>query len=145
MKHVIEIHSLSELEKVAKTLVSLMGEAGVFAFYGPMGSGKTTLIKLVCKQLGLNDDVSSPTFSLVNEYGNERDVLVYHFDFYRINRIEEAYDIGYENYFYSNHTCFVEWPEKIEQLLPEKYVKITIENSEPNETRRFEIEVIHQK
>lgn len=144
MKQLIEIKSLSELESVAKTLVSLMGEASVFAFYGPMGAGKTTLIKQICKQLNINDDVSSPTFSLVNEYGDESDVLVYHFDFYRINRVEEAYDIGYENYFYSGYPCFVEWPEKIEQLLPEKHVKVTIENTGSNEERQFEIEVIHQ-
>lgn len=139
----IEIQSINELKKIAETLVSLLGEASVFAFYGHMGAGKTTLIQRVCHELGISDDVSSPSFSIVNEYMGPTGNLVYHFDFYRINRIEEAYDIGYENYFYSGYPCFVEWPEKIEQLLPEKYVKVTISAPDTTERRWIEVEVIH--
>ncbi len=104
-----------------------MPENNCLAFYGEMGAGKTTLIKEICNVLGISDSTSSPTFSLINEYLSEDGTPVYHFDFYRINKIEEAYDLGYEDYFYSEHLCMIEWPEKIENLLPEKHIKIQIE------------------
>jgi tRNA threonylcarbamoyladenosine biosynthesis protein TsaE len=138
-----EIHNINELEIIAKTLVSLLKEASVFAFYGHMGAGKTTLIQKVCQELGITDDVNSPSFSIVNEYIGSSERIVYHFDFYRITRIEEAFDIGYENYFYSGYPCFVEWPEKIEQLLPEKYVKVTISAPDITERRWIDIEIVH--
>lgn len=96
------------------------------AFYGEMGVGKTTFIKAICKLLDVTDNVSSPTFSLVNEYHTARGEVVFHFDFYRINSVSEVYDMGYEEYFYSGHLCLMEWPEKIEELLDEEVVKIHI-------------------
>lgn len=100
------------------------------AFYGAMGAGKTTLIRELTAQLGVTDMVTSPTFALVNEYQSEGGKVIYHFDFYRINRLEEVYDLGYEEYFYSGDLCLVEWPELIEELLPEDVVKVKIEEQE---------------
>ena len=97
-----------------------------FAFFGKMGVGKTTLIKEMCLQLGVEDNVCSPTFSIINAYNTSSGDPVYHFDFYRLKTLEEAYDIGYEEYFYSEAYCFTEWTEKIEQLLPERYVRVEI-------------------
>jgi tRNA threonylcarbamoyladenosine biosynthesis protein TsaE len=142
MKIVFEVAHLDQLDKVAKTLAAVAAEANVFAFYGPMGAGKTTLIKQFCRRLDVTDEVNSPTFSIVNEYLTTKDESVYHFDFYRINKLEEAYDIGYENYFYSQWLCLIEWPEKIEQLLPEKYVKVQIAVEPYSEMRTIDIEVI---
>lgn len=117
--------SLDALPQAAQQFISNMGDARVFAFYGNMGAGKTTFIKALCECLGVTDTVTSPTFAIVNEYeGRER---VYHFDFYRIRRIEEAYDLGFEEYCYSGHLCFIEWPELIEDLLPEDAVRVNIE------------------
>lgn len=117
--------SLDALPQAAQQFISNMGNARVFAFYGNMGAGKTTFIKALCECLGVTDTVTSPTFAIVNEYeGRER---VYHFDFYRIRRIEEAYDLGFEEYCYSGHLCFIEWPELIEDLLPEDTVRVNIE------------------
>ncbi|MDE6482979.1 MAG: tRNA (adenosine(37)-N6)-threonylcarbamoyltransferase complex ATPase subunit type 1 TsaE [Rikenellaceae bacterium] len=118
------VSDLDDLEEVAGKLASALtsGDDGATArivlFYGSMGAGKTTLIKAVCEALGVEDTVTSPTFALVNEYRTAEDKPVYHFDFYRIERIEEAYDLGYEEYFYSGGLCLVEWPEKIEPLIP---------------------------
>jgi tRNA threonylcarbamoyladenosine biosynthesis protein TsaE len=127
MEHTIKINHISELSQAAKTLLTSLVDEKVFAFYAPMGAGKTTFIKAVCKELGITDTISSPTFSLVNEYVTMGGKKAYHFDFYRIKSTNEAYDMGYEDYLYSNAYCFIEWPEKIEELLPEHYVKITIE------------------
>ena len=104
----------------------------MFLFYGEMGAGKTTFIKALCAALGVPGVTSSPTYALVNEYHAENGNIIYHFDFYRIENEEQAYDIGYEEYFYSNHYCFIEWPERIENLLPANYVSISIteENTE---------------
>lgn len=127
------INSLEDLPVTAKKICDAfnikkqMPENNCLAFYGEMGAGKTTLIKEICNVLGISDSTSSPTFSLINEYLSEDGTPVYHFDFYRINKIEEAYDLGYEDYFYSEHLCMIEWPEKIENLLPEKHIKIQIE------------------
>ena len=99
----------------------------VVAFYGKMGAGKTTFIKALCEELGVEDVITSPTFAIVNEYTiEERGESIYHFDFYRIKRLEEVYDMGYEDYFYSGALCFIEWPELIEELLPEDAVKVSI-------------------
>ena len=108
-----------------------MGDATVFAFYGKMGAGKTTFIKALCEELGISEGVNSPTFAIVNEYRSDTTgELVYHFDFYRINKIDEVYELGYEDYFYSGALCFMEWSEKIEELLPPETVVVTIEEVE---------------
>lgn len=127
----IQIKSLSEIEEAAKSFVEAMDQSTVFAFYGKMGAGKTTFIKAVCETLGVTDVVNSPTFSIVNEYRSDTTgELIYHFDFYRIKKLEEVYDMGYEDYFYSGAVCFIEWPELIEDLLPGDAVKVTIEEKE---------------
>ncbi len=132
----IKINGIEGLEEAAKAFVAAMGERSVFAFYGKMGAGKTTFIKALCKALGIEDIVNSPTFALVNEYRSDTtDELVYHFDFYRINKIEEVYDMGYEDYFYSGAVCLIEWPELIEDLLPEDAVRVDIvENADGSRT-----------
>jgi len=123
----IEINQLSDLQGAAIALLNFSKQNTIFIFEGEMGAGKTTFIKSICAQLGIEDLVSSPTFSIVNEYKSRMGNVVYHFDFYRIKNLNEAYDIGYEEYFYSGNICLIEWPEKIEELLPEKYVKVKIE------------------
>lgn len=110
----------------ARRFVEMMGDRTVFAFRGTMGAGKTTFIKAVCEELGVEDVINSPTFAIVNEYRSGSGELIYHFDFYRINKLEEAYDFGYEDYFYSGSLCFIEWPEKIESLLPADCVNVKI-------------------
>lgn len=120
------VHSVEGLAEVSDYLISLRDEADVIAFYGPMGAGKTTLIKDLCHRMGVTDEVNSPTFAIVNEYVTVEGESVYHFDFYRIKKLEEAYDIGYENYFYSGNLCLIEWPELIEPLLPERYLRVDI-------------------
>lgn len=123
------INNLDALHDFAKNLVNNYPEDRIFIFDGPMGVGKTTLIRLVCKELGSTDNISSPTFSLVNEYESNRGSL-YHFDFYRLENEEEAFDMGYEDYFFSGHYCFIEWPSKIPNLLPEKAIVINMKLSE---------------
>lgn len=132
----IKINGIERLEEAAKAFVAAMGERSVFAFYGKMGAGKTTFIKALCKALGIEDIVNSPTFALVNEYRSDTTgELVYHFDFYRINKIEEVYDMGYEDYFYSGAVCLIEWPELVEDLLPEDAVRVEIiENADGSRT-----------
>lgn len=121
--HVYDVEGLAE---VSDYLMSKREEADIIAFYGSMGAGKTTLIKDLCHRMGVTDEVNSPTFAIVNEYVTEEGEFVYHFDFYRIKKLEEAYDIGYENYFYSGNLCLIEWPEMIEPLLPERYIRVDI-------------------
>ena len=119
------------LPEAARTFVRAIDQSTVFAFYGKMGSGKTTFIKALCEALGVSDVVNSPTFSIVNEYRSDTTVeLVYHFDFYRIEKLEEVYDMGYEDYFYSGALCFIEWPELVEELLPGDAVKVTVTEAE---------------
>lgn len=124
------INNLSEIRSVAQQFISQMGSHTVFAFYGSMGAGKTTFIKAVCEELGVSETITSPTFAIVNEYKNGAGNPVYHFDFYRINKVEEAFDFGYEDYFYSGNICFIEWPELVESLLPENTVKVSITETE---------------
>ncbi|MBQ8607430.1 MAG: tRNA (adenosine(37)-N6)-threonylcarbamoyltransferase complex ATPase subunit type 1 TsaE [Bacteroidaceae bacterium] len=124
----IRISSLDDISAAAHQFIENMGENTIFAFYGKMGAGKTTFIKAVCEELGVTDSVNSPTFAIVNEYRSDTTgELIYHFDFYRIKRLEEVYDMGYEDYFYSGALCFIEWPELVEEVLPEDTVKVTIE------------------
>lgn len=123
---------LSSIQDAARQFVSIIGDHRVFAFYGSMGAGKTTFIKAICEQLGVTDDaVASPTFAIVNEYQPSTpspvSSKIFHFDFYRIKKISEAYDIGCEDYFYSGNLCFIEWPELIEPLLPDDAVRVTID------------------
>jgi tRNA threonylcarbamoyladenosine biosynthesis protein TsaE len=126
MQQSIIINDISELASAAKQLLSAYPDKKIIAFYGEMGAGKTTFIKLLCKTLGVADSVSSPTFSIVNEYLSVECGKIFHFDFYRIKSANEAYDMGYEDYFYSNAYCFIEWPERVEELLPPDYLKVAI-------------------
>jgi len=123
----ISIKSLDEISKAAQEFVAAMGDKKVFAFYGKMGAGKTTFIKAVCEELGVEDVINSPTFAIVNEYVDGKGEPIYHFDFYRIKKEQEVLDIGYEDYVYSGNVCLMEWPELIENLLPDDAVKVTIE------------------
>ncbi|MBR4505896.1 MAG: tRNA (adenosine(37)-N6)-threonylcarbamoyltransferase complex ATPase subunit type 1 TsaE [Bacteroidales bacterium] len=126
----VEIHSIGQLPEVARKLLEDFSDDRFFAFFGKMGVGKTTLIKELCAELGVEDNVCSPTFAIVNEYSDRDGEPVYHFDFYRLKSVAEAYDIGYEEYFYSGCYCFTEWTEKVEELLPERYVRVDIEERE---------------
>ena len=126
----IKIDNLENIHLAAKEFVANMDTSKVFAFYGKMGAGKTTFIKAVCEYLGVEDVITSPTFAIVNEYRANNGEPIYHFDFYRIKKLEEVYDMGYEDYFYSGAPCFIEWPELIEELLPEDAVKVTIAEQE---------------
>lgn len=122
--------SLKELPLIAKSILNDFGDKRIFLFYGQMGAGKTTLIKLLVSELGIEDVANSPTFALVNEYFSKENGTVFHFDFYRLEDEMEAYDMGYEDYFFSNSYCFVEWPEKIPNLLPNDVVTINISVAE---------------
>lgn len=135
----ITIDSLADLPKVAELVLESLNGRNIVAFFAPMGAGKTTLISTLMESLGSEDIVTSPTFALVNQYYTAEREPVYHFDFYRINSINEAFDMGYEEYFYSGDLCLVEWPEKVEQLLPDDTMVIKIEILDEN-TRRFTIE-----
>ena len=124
---VVEINGIEQLPEVARKLLGTFPDDRFFAFFCKMGVGKTTLIKEICAALGVRENVCSPTFAIVNEYSTEEGEPVYHFDFYRMKSVAEAYDIGYEEYFYSGCYCFTEWTEKVEELLPERYVRVDIE------------------
>jgi tRNA threonylcarbamoyladenosine biosynthesis protein TsaE len=127
MRLLCTVRKEEELEGAAQVLLKEFKNTRVFIFSGALGSGKTTFIKYICKVLGVKSGISSPTFSLVNEYESFSHSVVYHFDFYRIKDVREAYDIGYEEYFYSGNYCFIEWPEKIPGLVPADAVEIKIE------------------
>ena len=130
----IEIKNQETIREAARSFIQQMGNGHVFAFYGQMGAGKTTFIKAICEELGVEDVITSPTFAIVNEYtishpasaAERASSSVFHFDFYRIKKLEEVYDMGYVDYFYSGALCFIEWPELIEELLPEDAKRITI-------------------
>ena len=127
----ISIKSLDSIHEAAREFIKNMGTGHVFAFYGKMGAGKTTFIKAVCEELGVYDVISSPTFAIVNDYTSSKDDShIFHFDFYRIKKLEEVYDMGYEDYFYSGSLCFIEWPELIEDILPGDAVKVTVTQNE---------------
>ena len=130
----IKIESLATIHEAAKQFIAGIGDNKVFAFYGKMGAGKTTFTKAICEVSGVKDVITSPTFAIVNEYTDREGQPIYHFDFYRIKKLEEVYDMGYEDYFYSNHLCLLEWPELIEDILPENTIKVTIEE-QPDGTR----------
>ena len=131
----IKIEKLDNIREAAKQFIDNIGDSTVFAFYGNMGAGKTTFVKAVCEELGVDDVITSPTFSIVNEYRSEQTgELIYHFDFYRVKKIEEVYDMGFEDYFYSGALCFIEWPELCEEVLPDDTVKVSI-NEEPDGSR----------
>ena len=142
MKQEFHIHGVEALTEVSDYLISLRDEADVIAFYGSMGAGKTTLIKNLCHRMGVTDEVNSPTFAIVNEYATTEGESVYHFDFYRIKKLEEAYDIGFENYFYSGNLCLIEWPEMIEPLLPDHYIRVSLRLGETDDDRIIEIETV---
>ncbi len=141
----IKITSLDKINEAARLFIENIGERRVFAFYGKMGAGKTTFTKAVCEGLGVGDVITSPTFAIVNEYTTRTPLLqpseqpVYHFDFYRIKRLEEFFDMGGEDYFYSGNLCFIEWPELIEEVLPEDAVRVTIEE-QPDGSRLVRME-----
>ena len=150
----IKIQDIEHIREAAREFVNHIGDHRVFAFYGKMGAGKTTFIKAVCEELGVQDVITSPTFAIVNEYTIDHSPLtihhcsapesavnngqcsmvnvqcIYHFDFYRIKKLEEVYDMGYEDYFYSGALCFMEWPELIEEILPDDAVRVTITEQE---------------
>jgi tRNA threonylcarbamoyladenosine biosynthesis protein TsaE len=123
---IITVNGLADLNTAAKKIIEAIGSRKIVAFYGQMGSGKTTLIKHICQELNVTDVVNSPTFSLVNEYQLPNGEPIYHFDFYRISKIEEAFDFGYEEYFFSEYLCLIEWPEIIEDLIPSDAARLSI-------------------
>ena len=156
----IVIKDIEHIGDAARQFIENIGDRRVFAFYGKMGAGKTTFVKAICEELGVEDVITSPTFAIVNEYslppapshwrgcsdapevsssGGRLEGALYHFDFYRIKKIEEVYDMGYEEYFYSGALCFIEWPELIEPLLPEDAVRVTIEE-QTDGTRKVTVE-----
>ncbi len=131
----IRIQDLDHIREAAREFINHIGDARVFAFYGTMGAGKTTFVKAICEELGVEDVITSPTFAIVNEYSISNHKVqssklkvqsVFHFDFYRIKKLEEVYDMGYEEYFYSGALCFIEWPELIEEILPDDAVRVNI-------------------
>ncbi|MEN6588396.1 MAG: tRNA (adenosine(37)-N6)-threonylcarbamoyltransferase complex ATPase subunit type 1 TsaE [Proteiniphilum sp.] len=133
----LEIKDLKDIRSAAREFLHEMGDDKVFAFYGSMGAGKTTFIKALCEEMGVTETVTSPTFAIINEYRDKAGRTIYHFDFYRILKLEEVFDFGYEDYFYSGNLCFIEWPELVESVLPENTVKITI-REEKNGSRIVE-------
>ena len=135
----LHIDSLNELPEVADAVIEALDGRSVVVFRGEMGAGKTTLIREILARLGSEDNVTSPTFAIVNQYTTADCRPVYHFDFYRIDRIEEAYDFGYEEYFYSGDLCLVEWPEEIEELLPDDVMTVRI-TADTEEERTFRID-----
>lgn len=137
MEH-LTIKSIKEIEKTASAFINLIGDKTVFAFNGKMGAGKTTFIKAICEKMGVTQTVNSPTFSIVNEYEAGDGRIIYHFDCYRINKIQEALDLGAEEYLYSGNLCFIEWSENIAPILPDHLVQVNISESE-NQERNIDI------
>lgn len=137
-----EINNIEELSKVSELLIDWRDYSNIVAFYGNMGAGKTTLIKNLCAKLGVQDEVNSPTFALVNEYQTENLDSVFHFDFYRIKSLEEVFDIGYEDYFYGGNLCLLEWPELIDPLMPEHFIKVEITLGDTDISRKIKCSII---
>ena len=139
----IVIKDIEHIREAAREFIENIGDHRVFAFYGKMGAGKTTFVKAICEELGVEDVITSPTFAIINEYTIDHSPLnngqsIYHFDFYRIKKLEEVYDMGYEDYFYSGALCFIEWPELIEEILPDDAVRVSItENADGLRTVSF--------
>ena len=129
------ISGIEQLTEVSDYLLSLRDKSDIIAFYGPMGAGKTTLIKNLCHRMDVTDEVNSPTFAIVNEYVTTAGESVYHFDFYRIKKMEEVFDIGYDTYFDSGNLCLIEWPEMIEPLMPDHYIRVDIRLGETDDSR----------
>jgi len=136
----ISIPDLASIDDAARKLIDTLPDKRIFAFYGEMGAGKTTLIKALCRVLKVTDVTSSPSFGLIYEYRTTGSDSVYHFDFYRIEHLEEAYDIGYEEYIESGRYCFIEWPGKVASVLPPETVYVSLHDAENNE-RTMEVEV----
>ena len=132
---IINVKNLEDLPRAASELIESLNGHTIIALHGTMGAGKTTLIREIASQMGVVDNVTSPTFAIVNQYNTADDSRIYHFDFYRIEKVEEAYDFGYEEYFFSGDLSFVEWPERIAELMPEDTLNITIELTEDNNER----------
>ena len=131
----IVIKDIKHIREAAREFIQQIGDHRVFAFYGKMGAGKTTFVKAICEELGVEDVITSPTFAIINEYAltshhSPLTSTIYHFDFYRIKKLEEVYDMGYEDYFYSGALCFIEWPELIEEILPDDAVRVNIAEQE---------------
>lgn len=139
---IFEINSIDELSKVSDFLVSMCEKSNIIAFYGNMGAGKTTLIKNLCSKLGVQDEVNSPTFALVNEYQTDAFDSIFHFDFYRIKSLEEVFDIGYEDYFYGGSLCLLEWPELIDPLMPEHFIKVEITLGDTDTSRKIKCSLL---
>jgi len=135
----MELTSLNtdDLDIIAEQLLENHAEANIFAFYGKMGAGKTTFIKSICKKLNVTDEVVSPSFCILNEYKSKNNTLIYHFDFYRIKNILEFFDLGFEEYFHKGSYCFIEWPEKIESFIPQRYVAVIIEEKKGKRIIKF--------
>ena len=130
----IVVNCISELNEISQSIINRIGDKDIICFYGEMGVGKTTLIKVLCEKLGVKDNVSSPTFSIVNEYVSLDGESIFHFDFYRMEKEEEAFDMGYEDYFYNGDLCLIEWPEKVKSIIPEDIMRIDITK---NKTQRI--------
>ena len=135
----IKIQDIEHIREAAREFIEHIGDHRVFAFYGKMGAGKTTFVKAICEELGVEDVITSPTFAIINEYTTSPNPqTIYHFDFYRIKKLEEVYDMGYEDYFYSGSLCLIEWPELIEELLPDDAMRVHITEQEGIRTLSFE-------
>ena len=137
-----EINNIEDLSQVSDLLIKWRNYSNIVALYGTMGAGKTTLIKNLCNKLGVSDEVNSPTFALVNEYQTENLDSVFHFDFYRIKSLEEVFDIGYEDYFYGGNLCLLEWPELIDTLMPEHFIKVEITLGDTDTSRKIKCSMI---
>ncbi|MCY1634414.1 tRNA (adenosine(37)-N6)-threonylcarbamoyltransferase complex ATPase subunit type 1 TsaE [Marinifilum sp. D737] len=134
----LKINSLEDINSVAAEFIKLVGDKRIFAMHGAMGVGKTTFVKAICEEMGVQDTINSPTFAIVNEYHTAKENIIYHFDFYRIDDVQEAYDFGYEDYFYSDAMCFIEWPEKIDSILPNDTIEVHF-NEEADGSRSIRI------